>query len=264
MTSAHQQLAEAATALADQLPFAAMQLLAKAIHDSGDVNNRPKILGTISTAAFRDAVDDFLKASSTLDLSTDAIVSSLITAAQSEQFHRQEQTVELVWTGPESQAAPFRHTQQAILEVLDRAEKRITLVCYSVYNIPNIQQALIRAAQRGVRIRVVVETPNKLSGKNTYDTLKALGHDVAACSEVYYWPEEQRQRTENNTLAKLHAKCAVSDGNRLFLSSANLTEHAFTVNMELGVLMTGGKLPREVESQFKRLLDGRLIVEVCD
>ena len=255
MGKPHLQLAEAASALADRLPFPVMQLLAKGITDHGIAAHRSTILGTISQAAFRDAADEFLQKCQQSGVSTDWSAASVITAAQAEQAHRHEQTVELVWTGPESQAAPFRHTQQAVLEVFDRAVKRITLICYSVYNIPNVQQSLVRAARRGVRINVVVETPNKLSGKNAYDTLRALGDDVAACSQVYYWPEEQRQRTENKTLAKLHAKCAVSDGQRLFVSSANLTEHAFTVNMELGVLITGGKLPVETEQQFRRLID---------
>ena len=264
MTTQQLQLAEAATALADRLPFSVMQVLAKGVVDHGITANRSTILGTISHAGFRDAADEYLKQCQQFGLSTDWAASSLITAARAEQIHRQEQVVELVWTGPESQAAPFRHTQQAVLEVFDRAEKRITLICYSVYNIPNVQDSLVRAAQRGVRIIVVVETPNKLSGKNTYDTLRALGDDVAACSEVYYWPEEQRERTENKTLAKLHTKCAVADGTRLFLSSANLTEHAFTVNMEMGVLITGGKLPRETEKQFGRLIDKGILELVSE
>jgi len=52
----------------------------------------------------------------------------------------------------------------------------------------------------------------------------------------------------------LHVKCAVSDGSRLFLSSANLTEYAFTINMELGLLVTGGDLPGTIEQHFDRLI----------
>jgi len=55
-------------------------------------------------------------------------------------------------------------------------------------------------------------------------------------------------------LGILHVKCAVADGRLLFLSSANLTEYAFNINMELGVLMTGGKMPVEVEKHFDMLI----------
>jgi phosphatidylserine/phosphatidylglycerophosphate/cardiolipin synthase-like enzyme len=51
-----------------------------------------------------------------------------------------------------------------------------------------------------------------------------------------------------------HIKC-IADGRWLFLSSANLTESAFTVNMELGVLVCGGNLPLLAESQFQNLID---------
>jgi hypothetical protein len=40
----------------------------------------------------------------------------------------------------------------------------------------------------------------------------------------------------------------------LFLSSANLTEYAFTINMELGALFTEASLPRQVEKHFEGLI----------
>ena len=44
------------------------------------------------------------------------------------------------------------------------------------------------------------------------------------------------------------------------LSSANLTEYAFSINMELGVLITGGALPGRVERHFDSIIqDGRLL-----
>jgi phosphatidylserine/phosphatidylglycerophosphate/cardiolipin synthase-like enzyme len=52
----------------------------------------------------------------------------------------------------------------------------------------------------------------------------------------------------------LHVKCAAADGRWLFLSSANLTVYAFTPNMELGVLITGGPLPGQVERHLGRLI----------
>jgi phosphatidylserine/phosphatidylglycerophosphate/cardiolipin synthase-like enzyme len=104
-----------------------------------------------------------------------------------------------------------------------------------------------------------VETPDKLGGENEYSTLRALGPDIAACSTVYYWPKENRRLSEGNKPGILHVKCAVADAEWLFLSSANLTQQAFTVNMELGMLVRGGTMPGRVEQQFRRLIqDGQL------
>lgn len=183
-------------------------------------------------------------------------------AGLAEQAHRKNHSVELVWTGPATDAGPFRRTEQAILQVLDCAQQRITVVSYAVYKIPHIADALVRAACRGVQIRVVVETPNRVEGKGEYDTIQALGADVGACAAVYYWPEEKRAVADSGKTGILHVKCAAADGRWLFLSSANLTEYAFKINMELGVLVTGGPLPQQVEEQFDRLIGNGVLVRV--
>ena len=52
----------------------------------------------------------------------------------------------------------------------------------------------------------------------------------------------------------------VGDSNRVFLSSANLTEYAFMLNMELGVLIKGGTVPKEIEGQIDSLILHNVIV----
>jgi phosphatidylserine/phosphatidylglycerophosphate/cardiolipin synthase-like enzyme len=195
-------------------------------------------------------------------VSQESVALALRTALYSEWVHRETQVVELVWTGPSTEAHPFRRTEQAVLQVLDSAQQRITLVSYAVYRIPNICEALVRAARRGVQINVIVETPDKLEGQNEYNTLRALGDDVAACSAVYYWPKDQRGWDDNGKLGILHVKCAVADGRWLFLSSANLPEYAFTINMELGVLVTNGKMPGQVLEHFDRLMGNGIVARV--
>jgi hypothetical protein len=53
-----------------------------------------------------------------------------------------------------------------------------------------------------------------------------------------------------------------ADSRWLFWSSANLTEQAFTINMELGLLLTGGPLPVQVEGQFDQLIAGGVLEKV--
>jgi phosphatidylserine/phosphatidylglycerophosphate/cardiolipin synthase-like enzyme len=54
----------------------------------------------------------------------------------------------------------------------------------------------------------------------------------------------------------------VADGSHLFLSSANLTDQAFTINMELGLLIRGGRLPGQVEHHIQQLIDQGIFVKV--
>ncbi len=188
-------------------------------------------------------------------MGSEAVAVALLTAAKSEQDHRQEETVEIVWTGPEPAETRFRQTEQAILEVVNSATRCLTVVSYAVYRIPRIREALVVAASRGVSIRLIVETPNRIEGQSEYDCLLALGSNVASACSVYYWPQENRPKDDHGKIGILHVKCAVADSHRMFLSSANFTEYAFTINMELGLLVTGGKLPGQVERHFDRLIN---------
>jgi phosphatidylserine/phosphatidylglycerophosphate/cardiolipin synthase-like enzyme len=187
-----------------------------------------------------------------------------VTAAKAQLTHKQEEAVEIVWTGPETSDTRFRQTEQAILEVLNSAIKRLTVVSYAVYRIPRIRDALVAAANRGVSIRLIVETPNRVEGQSEYDCLMALGNNVASVASVYYWPQENRAKDDNGRIGILHVKCAVADGQRLFLSSANFTDYAFTINMELGLLVTGGKRPAEIEGHFEKLIEAGQLVRVSE
>jgi phosphatidylserine/phosphatidylglycerophosphate/cardiolipin synthase-like enzyme len=260
MDSAHAVIAEAAAKLASEMPAAYVESLACAIQ-SGQASRAHAVQG-IPHLHFRSLAGSFIDVwqRKAAVVTAEAVALALRTACHSEKAHRESQSVELVWTGPGTEAHSFRRTEQAILQVLDSALRRITLVSYAVFRIPNVSEALVRAARRGLQISVIVETPDKLEGENEYSTLRALGGEVAACSAVYFWPKEKRGRDDKGKLGILHVKCAVADGRWLFLSSANLTEYAFTINMELGVLVTGGDLPKRVEEHFDGLVEvGSLI-----
>jgi hypothetical protein len=41
-----------------------------------------------------------------------------------------------------------------------------------------------------------------------------------------------------------------------------MTEYAFSINMELGMLVTGGPLPQQVEEQFDRLIGDGVLMRV--
>jgi phosphatidylserine/phosphatidylglycerophosphate/cardiolipin synthase-like enzyme len=230
--------------------------VAAAIANSPQALLRAEISKRVAHHQHRDMalafVDRWQHEAKEVDARTVAV--ALESVALSEQAHRDSQSVELVWTGPDIEQNAFRRTEQAILQILDAAKSRITLVSFAVYRIPHISMALVRAAKRGVRLTVIVETPDRIEGEGEYSTIKALGQEIAACSTVYFWPRENRTVGDNNKVGILHVKCAVADSEWLFLSSANLTQQAFTINMELGMLIRGGTMPNRVEQQFHQLI----------
>lgn len=260
-------IAEAATQLANRLPHWVLMSLAEAVAQHAGEDwpaAKTAILHRLPTPEFRDTAADFLDQCHLRGngIASSAVAAVLVTVAKSELAHRQEETVEVVWTGPETSDTRFRHTEQAILEVLNSATRRLTVVSYAVYRIPRVREALVAAASRGVSIRLVVETPNRVEGQSEYDCLMALGSNVASVASVYYWPQENRAKDDNGKIGILHVKCAVADGHRLFLSSANFTDYAFTINMELGLLVTGGKRPAEIERHFEKLIEAGQLVKV--
>jgi phosphatidylserine/phosphatidylglycerophosphate/cardiolipin synthase-like enzyme len=254
MDPAHTLIAGAATGLASEVPAAYVEALAAALQ--GEAASKAQAVQGIPHLHYRGLASEFIDLwqGRAAGVAPEAVALALRTAAEAERVHREGQAVELVWTGPGTEAHPFRRTEQAVLQVLDAARARVTLVSYAVYRVPNVCEALVRAARRGVRINVIVETPDRVEGEGEYSTLRALGDEVASCSAVYYWPKERRGQDDRGRLGILHVKCAVADARSLFLSSANLTEYAFTTNMELGVLVTGGRLPGLVQEHFDRLV----------
>jgi phosphatidylserine/phosphatidylglycerophosphate/cardiolipin synthase-like enzyme len=246
-------------------PFSVMEAIAVRLEADDSLQTaavRSQIVHVVPGPGLRAVVGGFFDCWSrnAAEMRPRTVATAILTAALAEQDARQHQTLELVWTGPDGGSTPVRRTEQAILLLLDSAARRITLVSYAVYNVPHVAEALISAAGRGVRITVIVEAPDRLAGQNTYSTLKSLGDDVARCSTVYLWPSNQRKRNEEGRLGLLHVKCAVADSRMLFLSNANLTGYAFSLNMELGLLIDGGALPSQAEAQFDRLIEAGVSV----
>ncbi len=252
---------ESALKLAGKLPGDVIEQVVQIISTHDVVDARSRIAASIPHPQYRSLCLGFFQnwRAKASGVSSAEVAIALRTAACSQRSREADQAVEIVWTGPRSEDVSFRHTEQAILQVLNSAQSRILLVSYAVYAIPNIQEAVVRAAKRGVKITVVVETPDKLDVQNEYSTIQALGNDVARCSQVYFWPKENRKADSTGKIGILHVKCAIGDGNQLFLSSANLTKYAFSLNMELGVLINGGRVPNQIERIFDRMIEVGII-----
>jgi phosphatidylserine/phosphatidylglycerophosphate/cardiolipin synthase-like enzyme len=260
MSDSQQKLIIAAVRLAERLPAGTLQSLALAVADTpgGDWETmRHRALQVVPQPEARALVGDFL---GTWRLSAAAVTPLeggliLRTAAVTTRTMREAQSVELVWTGPVIGSVSMRRTDQALLQVINSAKHSLLIVSFAVYKIPAIAAALVRAAGRGVSIRICVEAPEPSGQKMAYDTIKALGTEVAQSATIYVWPSDKRPADGKGHTGVLHAKCAVADDHLLFISSANLTDHALNLNIELGTLIYGGTEPGTVVTQFDRLVE---------
>lgn len=214
------------------------------------------LLQLLPRAAWRQEFNHLIEIwqTETSELDGKAIAIALSTAIHCQTQVRQDLSVELVWTGPNPESLPLRRTDQALLQLIREAQHDLLIVSFAIYNIPEIVQALIAALDRGVNVRIIAETPEASEGKISFGLLTTFGAEVLRRSQLYVWLRAKRPVDEQGRYGSLHAKCAVSDRQRLFVSSANLTEYAMSLNMEIGVLIHNQSLAEQVVQQIDSLI----------
>ena len=168
---------------------------------------------------------------------------------------RTRPTAEVVWTGPATPVVPVRQTEQVIFDLIERAERRLTVMSFGIFQVPRLIEGLEAALRRAVDVRIIL-------GDRESDAVRAidqqtcqLGKVVAANAPVYRWPPDRRLRDSGGRSGLMHVKAVVADSRIAFLTSANLTESALELNMELGVLLRGGPVPATIDTLVDSLLE---------
>jgi cardiolipin synthase A/B len=117
---------------------------------------------------------------------------------------------------------------------------------------------LWKAAQRGVKIRLILEFEESSEGQLSFDAMNAFPSTLIKVVNVYHWPVEKRERNQAGRPGKLHAKVAIIDDTAL-ISSANLTDDAFNRNLEVGVLINNAEFLISTNTYLDGLIaDGTL------
>ena len=85
-------------------------------------------------------------------------------AARAVDRARQRQSLDVVWTGPETGIATGRLTAATVIDLIGQARREILLVSYATHSEPAIEAALAAAAARGVEITILAERHGRQSG----------------------------------------------------------------------------------------------------
>jgi len=131
-----------------------------------------------------------------------------------------------------------RSIERAYIEAVLRARERVDLVTPYFYPGRMFRRALFRAAQRGVRVRLL------LQGKIDY-------RFAALAAQVQY--DELRRRgiqIHEYTPAFLHAKIALVDGEWATVGSSNIDPLSLLLNLEANVIVQDGDFTRELSRRF--------------
>lgn len=178
-----------------------------------------------------------------------AFKSAIAVVKSSEGKGRQE----LIWTGPATSSVAVRHTEQALCEVIQSAARRLFIVSFIAYKADVIIAALTDALLRNVQIDFLLETSKGHGGAVDIDSAAILREKLPAAN-FYVWAAEQ-----NLGSASVHAKCAIADESMALITSANLTGKAMWHNMELGVLIRDGAIPKQLANHLYGLITEKII-----
>lgn len=245
-----EQLLDAVADLAALISPAKVRLVASALRGCSGPSDLPSANVLADTPAARAAIGRVVLAWGQAQASGDELAGMLLGASSARARAERELSVELVWTGPTTRFVPTRRTDQVLLDLIASATKQFFLVSFVAYDVQSVVTALNDAAGRGVRLRILLEASISHGGTLNHDPTATMRSRVPL-AELYTWKDKPEPFVDG----KVHAKVAVVDGVRAFITSANLTGHALEKNMEAGVLISGGPVPRTLSDHLQALID---------
>ncbi|WP_161882805.1 DISARM system phospholipase D-like protein DrmC [Deinococcus alpinitundrae] len=229
------------------LPALHVERLARSVEDAP----APKALAT----GGHGVLTDLDRAWRACPVSGDVLAGALRGAAATVADLRARESAELVWTGPTTSAVPVRQTDTVLVQLLGEAAREILVVSFVAHAVPSVVDALNAAVLRGVEITVVLERSAATGGRVNGDSVERIRRAVPS-ARPHVWADEP---DGSGFRGAVHAKCVVVDGVSCLITSANLTSAALGRNMELGVLLRGGRLPKRLADHFRALIERRVL-----
>jgi phosphatidylserine/phosphatidylglycerophosphate/cardiolipin synthase-like enzyme len=256
------ELVAAIDEVARRLPPGQVATLAAILEecDAPTAEARSRAVGAVASPAFADLAGHLVSAWEHEDVRGSALAVAVLAASQAVRKEREEESVEVVWTGPRTTAVPVRLTREVLIDVIRAARESLFVVSFAAYKVEVVLSELSAAADRGVVVRLILESGETGGGTLTFDAATAF--DALRDGVTFYvWPSEKRPVLERGR-ASLHAKAAVADDHTALVTSANLTGHGITENMELGLLVRGGAIPRRLSAHFRELIADGILVAI--
>lgn len=170
------------------------------------------------------------------------------------QYSENHGRAELLWTGPQTSVSAMRHIEQALCELISSAERKIFITSFVAYKANNVITSLSNAMMRNVEINFLLEASQENGGTISLDSFRELKRFLPSAN-FYTWNAAKKTKD-----AAVHAKCALADETIAIVSSANLTGKAMESNMELGTLIHGGALPRQLSMHLNSLIAENIII----
>ena len=140
-----------------------------------------------------------------------------------------------------------------LVTLFDGAESEILIVSAYLIPTPNLEGAVKRALDRGVRVRILtnsIGSNNHLSAHSAYrNHINTLLENGAELHEVRTNARDRNRYMLTPIGRKklaLHAKALVIDDDKVFIGSANLDPRSLRINTEMGFLVISNQFNKKV------------------
>ena len=251
------ELLEAIAALVSLVSPEKVQAVAARVRRTDASKAVTTLTSVVGTPVASAVVEQLAAAWQNAKVGSDELASMLLAASHVYSKAASEQSTELVWTGPTTPFVSARRTEQALLQVINAAEKTLFITSFVAYDVSTIVKALNAAIDRGVVISMLLELSQDHGGSISFDAIGKMKTLVPA-AKLFAW----RDKAEPFSDGRVHAKVAVADGRTCFITSANLTGHAMEKNMEAGVLISGGRIAKLLDEHLQSLVDTKVVTQV--
>ena len=145
-----------------------------------------------------------------------------------------------------------------LVGIFDGAESEIVIVSAYLIPTPNLEGAVERALDRGVRVRILtnsIGSNNHLSAHSAYrNHINTLLESGAELHEVR---TDARDRDRymlspiDRKMLALHAKALIIDHDKVFVGSANLDPRSLRINTEMGFLIVSDQFNQKLRNALE-------------
>lgn len=177
-----------------------------------------------------------------------------------ERERRPPPRLELVWTGPEPEAAESRRTSVVVRRLFEGARKSVLVAGYSFDHGAAILEPLHRAInERGVRATLFLDIEGTAPSDAEVEAFAAARIERFLAENWSFGPPYPVLHYDPRTAspshyASLHAKCIVVDEAVTLVTSANFTARGHERNIEVGVLIEDTSFARRLAEHWLRLV----------
>lgn len=168
-------------------------------------------------------------------------------------MENKKEKINLVATVPPSFSLKTKRIQNTAEEFIKNAQKSILITGYSISGfISELLDLLVDKSQKGVLVKIYLNDIKKQS------SIEKLLRYRGKFLQIYDYTNTE------DKMAALHAKILVVDNCKVLISSANLSYHGMSGNIEIGTSIVSERIAKQLDNLFRDLLFSKVFSEIQD